>query len=98
MKKPITADEYAAIARLWNDGLTMSAIARRMHRSDAAIRDARDRLGLRDRPPVKVRSLAPAVAGYRPLAPQLGIVAYRDRSGVSLSAGIRTAGRASPPA
>lgn len=98
MKRPITTDEYEAIARLWNEGLTMSAIARRLHRGDSTIRDARDRLGLRDRNPAKVSSLAPAVAGYQPLAPQLGIIAYRDRSGVSLSAGIRTASQVHPPA
>lgn len=37
-------------------------------------------------------------AGYACLAPQLGIIAYRDRSGVSLSYGIRIAGQIQPPA
>ena len=36
--------------------------------------------------------------GHVPLAPQLGIVAYRDDRGVSLSAGILTAGQVMPPA
>ncbi|MGH2342589.1 hypothetical protein ACRC7T_14030 [Segnochrobactraceae bacterium EtOH-i3] len=87
---PWTEIEVEAARAMRASGMTIDDVAIRMGRSRNAIVEKI----------VPLRQWAPARrrAGYVPLAPRLGIVAYRDDRGVSLSAGIQIASQVPPPA
>lgn len=87
---PWTANEVEAARAMRDSGMTIDDVAIRMGRSRTAIVE---KIGpLRQWAPARRR------AGYAPLAPRLGIVAYRNEAGVSLSAGIQIASQVPPPA